>query len=103
MPLRVLEWQTLCEMLKGDNEGIIPLKVFRCVYFVKDNKPTVGKLDSRAVKCLSGLFGYSEGICLLESSRELFVSMNVTFRELEPYFSNVTSPFDDSPDTGGMR
>ena len=30
--------------------------------------------------------------------------MDVTFRELEPYYSlGVTSPFDDSHDTGGIR
>jgi hypothetical protein len=33
-----------------------------------------------------------------------FTSMDVTFREHEPYYSSqVTSPFGDSLDTGGMR
>jgi hypothetical protein len=33
------------------------LKMFGCVYFVKDNRPIVGKLDSRAVECV--FVGYS--------------------------------------------
>jgi hypothetical protein len=36
--------------------------------------------------------------------KRLFVSMNITFRELEPYyFSEAISPFEDSLDTGCMR
>jgi hypothetical protein len=50
IPLRVLKWKSPCEMLKGDNGGILPLKVFGCVYFVKDNRPSVEKLDPKAVK-----------------------------------------------------
>jgi IS30 family transposase len=56
-PSRVLEWKSLCEMLKGDNSVILPLKVFGCVCFVKDNRPSVGKLDLRVVKCV--FVGYS--------------------------------------------
>jgi hypothetical protein len=44
-------------MLKGDNGEILPLKVFGCVCFVKDNRSYVGKLDIRAVKCV--FVGYS--------------------------------------------
>jgi hypothetical protein len=46
-----------CEMLKGDNGDILPLKVFDCVYFVKDNRPYIGKLDPSAVKYV--FVGYS--------------------------------------------
>jgi hypothetical protein len=60
-------------MLKGDNGGILPLKVFGCVCFLNDNRPSVGKLDPRAVKCVCGIFGYLEGICLLELSKEAVV------------------------------
>jgi hypothetical protein len=93
-------------MLKGDNRGILPLKVFRCVYFVKDNRPTVGKLDPRNVKCVFvGYSGTQKGyICWSPVERRLFVSMDVTFREHEPYYSlEVTSPFDDSPNTESIR
>jgi hypothetical protein len=44
-------------MLKGDNGGILPLKVFGCICFVKDIKPSVRKLDPKAVKCV--FVGYS--------------------------------------------
>jgi hypothetical protein len=57
MPSRVLECKSPCEILKGDNSGILSLKMFGCVCFVKDNRPFVGKLDSRAVKCV--FVGYS--------------------------------------------
>ena len=106
MPSRVLDWKSPCEMLKGDNGGILPLKVFGCVCFVKDNRPSVGKLDPRAVKCV--FVGYSATqkgyVCWSPIERRLFVSMDVHFREFEPYYTlEVTSPFGDLPDTGGER
>jgi hypothetical protein len=54
---RILDWKSSCEMLNEDNEGIFPLKVFGCMSFVRDNRPTVGKLDPRVVKCV--FLGYS--------------------------------------------
>jgi hypothetical protein len=60
-------------MLNGDNGEILPMKMFGFVYFVKDNRPSVGKIDPRAVKYVCGIFGYSEGVCLLEPSRETVV------------------------------
>lgn len=57
MPLIILDWKSPYEMLKGDNGGVLPLKVFGCVRFMRDNRPTVGKLDPRAVKCV--FVGYS--------------------------------------------
>jgi hypothetical protein len=41
---RVLEWQTLMKILQRKNVSILPLKVFACVYFMKDNRLTVRKL-----------------------------------------------------------
>lgn len=73
-----------------------------CLCFVKDNGPTVGKLDLRAMKYVfMGYFGTQKGyVCWSHVERRLFVSMNVTFREYEPYYSmEVTSPFGDLPDT----
>lgn len=93
-------------MLKGDNGGILPLKVFGYVCFVKDNRPTAGKLDPRAVRCVFvGYLAMQKGyVCWSLVERRLFVSMDVTFREFEPYYSlDVTSLFDDSLDTGGIR
>jgi hypothetical protein len=106
MPSRVLEWQIPMEMLQKKNGSIPPLKVFGCVCFVKDNRPTVGKLDPKAVKCIFlGYSGTQKGyVCWSPVERRLFVSMDVTFRENEPYYPfRVTSPFGDSLDTGSMR
>lgn len=88
MPSKVLEWKTPIEMLKGENKFILPLKVFGCVCFVKDNRPALGKLDPRSVKCI--FVGYSDTqkgyVCWSPVERKLFVSMDVTFREHEPYY-----------------
>jgi hypothetical protein len=106
MPSRVLDWKSPIEMLKGKNGDVLPLKTFGCVCFVQNNRPNVGKMDPKAVKCV--FVGYSATqkgyVCWSPIKRRLFVSMDVTFRELEPYYSTqVASPFGDSLDTGVMR
>jgi hypothetical protein len=81
MPSRVLEWKSLCELFKRDNGGILTLNVFGCVCFVKDNRPSVGKLDPRTVKCV--FVGYSATqkgyVCWSPVEKRLFVSMDVHF------------------------
>jgi Integrase core domain/GAG-pre-integrase domain len=57
MPSRVLDCKSPIEILKGKNEDVLPLKTFGCVCFVQDNRPNVGKLDPKAVKCV--FVGYS--------------------------------------------
>jgi hypothetical protein len=94
------------KMLRGKNENILPLKTFGCVCFVQDNRPNVGKLNPRVVKCIFvGYSGTQKGyVCWSFVEKRLFVSMNVTFREFELYYSSkAISPFGDSLDTGGMR
>ena len=92
IPSRVLNMKTPHEILFGKNEFIIPLKVFGCTCFVRDHRPSVGKLDPRAVKCI--FVGYSsmqKGYkCWSPSERRLFVSMDVTFRESEPFYGEKT-------------
>jgi hypothetical protein len=66
----------------------------------------VGKLDPRAIK--SVFVGYSATqkryVCWSPIERRLFVSMDVTFREHEPYFSSgVSLLFGNSLDTRGVR
>ena len=94
------------ELLPCNNSGILPLKVFGCVCFVKDSRPSVGKLDPKAVKCV--FVGYSATqkgyVCWSPVEKRLFVSMDVHFRESEPYYKQgVTSPFDDLIQTENMR
>jgi hypothetical protein len=92
VPSRVLQMKTPYEVLFGKNEFIVPLKVFGCTCFVRDHRPSVGKLDPRAVKCI--FVGYSsvqKGYkCWSPSERCLFVSMDVTFRESEPFYGEKT-------------
>ena len=92
-PSRLLGWKTPYEMLRGVNEFIVPPKVFGCTCFVRDHRPSVGKLDPRAVKCI--FVGYSSSQkgykCWCPTERRLFVSMDVTFRESEPYYGEKTN------------
>jgi len=80
MPSRVLDWKSPMEMLKGKNGDILPLKTFGCVCFVQDNRPNVGKLNPRAVKCIFvGYSGTQKGyVCWSPVEKKLFVSMDVT-------------------------
>ena len=84
--------KTPYEVLFRKNEFIVPLKVFGCTCFVRDHRPSVGKLHPRAVKCI--FVGYSsvqKGYkCWSPSERPLFVSMDVTFRESEPFYGEKT-------------
>jgi hypothetical protein len=76
------------------------------VYFVQNNRSNVGKLNSRAVKCIFvGYSGTQKGyVCRSPVEKRVFVSMNVTFRELKSYYSSeAISPFGDLFDTEGMR
>jgi hypothetical protein len=79
-------------MIYGKNEFIVPPKVFGCTCFVIDHRPSVGKLDPRAVKCIfiaypSGQKGYK---CWSPSERRTFVSMDMIFRESEPFYGGKT-------------
>jgi len=104
MPSRVLGMKTPCEVLFGENVFIVPPKVFGCTCFVRDHRPSVGKLDPQAVKCI--FVGYSCGQkgykCWSPSERRMFVSMDVTFRESVPFYGEQSDLSDlfatlDSP------
>jgi hypothetical protein len=70
MPSRILDWKSLCEMSKGDNGGILPLRVFGYVCFMRDNRSTVGKLNFRAVKCVFLDYSATQKGCVLEPRRK---------------------------------
>jgi len=91
-PSRLLGWKTPYEMLQGVNVFTVPPKVFGCTCFVKDHRLFVRKLDPQAIKCI--FVGYSSSqkgyTCWFPTERRLFVSMDVTFRESEPYYGEKT-------------
>ena len=93
MPSRVLNYKTPIECLSGANSFIVPPKVFGCTCFVHDYRNSVGKLDPRAVRCI--FVGYSptqKGYrCWCPTERRFNVSMDVTFREKEPFYSSSIS------------
>jgi hypothetical protein len=109
MPSRILNIKSPVELLLGKCDFRVPPKVFGCVCFVKDHRPMVSKLDPQAVKCI--FVGYSciqKGYkCWDPIGKRLLVSMDVTFREEDPYYTKKVDPYqileDFSPIDGGDR
>jgi IS30 family transposase len=52
IPSRILGMKTPYELIIGRNEYGVPPRVFGCTCFVRDHRPSVGKLDPQAVKCI---------------------------------------------------
>src|SRR3954471_6287541 len=97
IPSRILGMKMPCAMLLGATKFVVPPKVFESTCFVRKHRPTVGKLDPRVIKCV--FVGYpfcQKGYkCWSPTEKRFFVSMDVTFRESEPYYGNPlekTSP-----------
>jgi hypothetical protein len=88
MPTRVLDYKTPIECLTGKTTYVVPPKVFGCVCFVRDHRPSTGKLDPRALKCIFvGYSGTQKGYkCWCPTEKRMFVSMDVTFRENETFY-----------------
>jgi len=81
-----------CELLLGENKFAVPPRVFGCTCFVRDHRPSVTKLDPKAIKCIfigypSGQRGYK---CWSPSDRRTFVSADVTFWESNPFYGEPT-------------
>ena len=92
MPSRIIGMKSPCEVLFGENKFNVVPKVFGCTCFVRDHRPSVSKLDPKAVKCI--FIGYPAGQqgykCWNPTERRTFVSMDVTFRESEPFYGEQT-------------
>jgi hypothetical protein len=92
-PSRVAGMKSPCELIFIENKFPVPPKVFGCTCFVRDHRPSVNKLDPRAIKCI--FTGYSLGQrgykCWSPSERRTYVSMDVTFRESEPLYGEKTN------------
>lgn len=52
MPLQVIDFRSLCELLQGTCSFIIPPKIFGCVCFVHNHRRAISKLDPRTLKCI---------------------------------------------------
>jgi hypothetical protein len=95
MPSRILNMKSPTELLLGRCDFLVPPKVFGCVCFVKYHRPMVSKLDPQAVKCI--FVGYSstqKGYkCWDPIGKRLLVSMDVTFREEDPYYRKKVDPY----------
>src|SRR5262249_46463588 len=78
-------FKTPLEVFEGKISYTFPLKIFVCVCFIY--RINVGKLDPKALKCIFvGYFSTQNRYkCYHIPSRKYFVSMDVTFREFEPY------------------
>lgn len=91
-PSRILGMKSPCELLFWKNKFVVPPKLFGTTCFVWDHRPSIGKLDPRAVKCV--FVGYSSSQqgykCWCPFAKRMFVSMDVTFRESEPFYGEQT-------------
>jgi hypothetical protein len=80
------------ELLLGENKFVVPPKVFGYTCFVRDHRPSMTKLDPRAIKCI--FIGYPAGQrgykCWSPSERPTFVSIDVTFWESNPFYGEKT-------------
>jgi hypothetical protein len=52
IPSRILGMKSPAELLLGQREFKLPPRVFGCVCFVRDHRPSVEKLDLQAMKCI---------------------------------------------------
>ena len=91
-PSRILGMKSPCELMFGETKFVVPPKLFGSTCFVRDHRPSVGKLDPRAVKCVFlGYYSSQQGYkCWCPSEKRRFVSMDVTFRESEPFYGEST-------------
>ncbi|XP_073117115.1 uncharacterized protein [Elaeis guineensis] len=93
MPLRTLGFKSPIQCLKGSTDYVVTPRVFGCVCFARDYRPSVGKLDPRALKCV--FVGYpatqKEYKCYYPPERRMLVTMDVTFRETEAYYGSRLS------------
>ncbi|GMI96958.1 hypothetical protein HRI_003365100 [Hibiscus trionum] len=93
LPSKVLNFQTPLHTLQKNfplfRVPNLPTKTFGCKAFVHNHQPNRSKLDPRAHTCV--FIGYSptqKGYkCYSPTLHRMFVSLDVTFFENEPYFS----------------
>ncbi|CAH9105932.1 unnamed protein product, partial [Cuscuta epithymum] len=97
MPSKILGYQTPLKTLQTffpHNKIFteLPHKVFGCISFVHNHAINRSKLDPRAIKCIFlGVSNTQKGYkCFDVSSGKMFVSMDVTFFENQPFFNKTS-------------
>jgi hypothetical protein len=93
LPSKVLQFQTPLQVLAScvslPKTLMLPPRVFGCVAYVHLHKNQRSKLDPCALRCLFlGYAMHQKGYrCYDPSTNRLYVTMDVTFLETEPFFS----------------
>ncbi|GFZ18408.1 hypothetical protein Acr_27g0001470 [Actinidia rufa] len=94
-PSRVLQGKAPLHVLQPASTlfSIIP-RVFGCTCFVQNWSPTRTKLDDKAVRCIFlGCSSMSKGYrCYDPATRHMYHSLDVTFLETVPFFSDCPPP-----------
>ena len=69
----------------------LPFKIFGCSIFVHVHPQNRSKLDPQSIKCVFiGYSTYKKGYeCFCSNTRRVFETMDVTFFEQNPYFSQT--------------
>ena len=95
MPSKILNFRTPLDVFTSafPNNRLsctLPLKIFGCTVFVHIHEPNQGKLEPRAKQCV--FVGYAPNQkgykCFDPTSKKTFVTMDVTFFEKTPFFSD---------------
>lgn len=100
MPSQVLASQSPISILCSDSHlFLIPPKIFGCVCFVHTQQRDITKLDPKAVKCVFLVYPSSKKWykCYHPNTGKNFVSMDVTFFELVPFFSSSSPSLQGEP------
>jgi len=93
LPSKVLQFQTPLQVLASHvslpTTLMLPPRVFGCVAYVHLHKNQRTKLDPCALRCLFlGYATHQKGYrCYDLATSRLYVTMDVTFLESEPFFS----------------
>ncbi|KAK8931024.1 hypothetical protein KSP39_PZI016079 [Platanthera zijinensis] len=101
LPTHILQGETPYHILYPDHSGPpLSFKVFGCVCYVRDARPSVSKLDPRSLKCI--FLGYSRTTkgyrCYSPELHKYIISSDVVFLESDSYRTTSSPLPTSSPD-----
>ncbi|TQD93533.1 hypothetical protein C1H46_020880 [Malus baccata] len=100
MPSRVVEFctplQVSMEHVPVVSTNTLTPQVFGCIAYVHIHKIHRNKLDPCALRCVfMGFASHQKGYkCYHPVTRYMYITMDVTFSELEYFYALVSPPFD---------